>query len=38
MKAIDFVWIRKRIGKTNEGLAPIAAAREIAFFPPMTGC
>jgi hypothetical protein len=37
MKAIDFASIREPIGKTEEGLAPIAAACEVAFRPPTTG-
>ena len=37
MKAIDLAWIRERIGEADEGLAPIAAACEVAFRPPMTG-
>ncbi len=36
MKAIYFASLRKRIGKAQEDFAP-PAAREIAFFPPMTG-
>jgi molybdopterin converting factor small subunit len=34
MKAVNFAWIRERIGRTEEDLAPPADAREIAFFPP----
>ena len=37
MKAVYFAWIRERIGKAEEDLAPIAGACEIAFCPPMTG-
>jgi hypothetical protein len=34
MNRVNFAWIRERVSKTEEDLAPPAGGREIAFAPP----